>query len=103
VLAACDLTQSDWILADDFPRFLQYSFDWLINTPASDARLARGLETAWNPGESFTDADLQLPAKPEKIFTFPAEDLIPFWSILALIVCGALAAEWYFYQRRWIE
>ena len=103
VLTACDLTQSDWILADDFPRFLQYSFDWLIDTPASKARLARGLETGWDPGESFTDSDLQLPAKPEKIFTFPAEDLIPFWSILALIVCGALAAEWYFYQRRWIE
>jgi len=103
VLAACDLTRSDWILADDFPRFLRYSFDWLIHTPASEARLAKGLETGWNPGESFTDADLQLPAKPEKIFEFPAEDLIPFWSILALIVCGVLAAEWFFYQRRWIE
>lgn len=103
VLAACDLTQSDWILADDFPRFLQYAFDWMIHTPASDERLARGLESGWNPGNGFSDSNLNIPEAPEKIFRFPGEDLIPMWTLLILIVSGALAAEWYLYQRRWLE
>ncbi len=103
VLSACDLTQSDWILADDFPRFLQYAFDWMIHTPASEYRLEKGLENYWDPKDSFADSDLNVPEAPEKIFVFPGEDVVPMWTILILIVCGIFTAEWYFYQRRWIE
>lgn len=103
VLTACDLTQSDWILADDFPRFLQFTFDWMAHTPASDARIARGLETGWQPGETFTDSDLNVPPAPEKLFVFPGEDVVPMWSLLVLLVCGLTVTEWYFYQRRWLE
>ncbi len=103
VLSACDLTQSDWVLADDFPRFLQYAFDWIIQTPASEHRLKKGMETIWVPQDSFTDSNLNIPELPEKIFIFPGEDIIPMWTVLILIVCGIFVAEWYFYQRRWIE
>ncbi len=103
VLVSCDLTQSDWILADDFPRFLQYSFDWLIHTKASDARILRGVETYWEPEDGFTDSDLNVPIPLEKVFVFPGEDIIPIWTILVLLIAGAWMAEWYFYQRRWLE
>ncbi len=103
VLVACDLTQSDWILADDFPRFLQYAFDWMIHTSASDARLARGLASGWNPGDGFSDSNLNIPPVPEHVFQFPGEDLVPMWTLLILIVSGTLVVEWYLYQRRWIE
>lgn len=103
VLCACDLTQSDWILADDFPAFLQYAFDWIIHTPASEARISRGLETGWSADETFPDSDLNIPTPPEQIFTYPGEDIVPMWTLLILIVCAGTIAEWYFYQRRWIE
>lgn len=103
VLSACDLTQSDWILADDFPRFLQFAFDWMIHTPASEYRLEKGLENSWTPNDSFADSNLNVPEPPEKLFVFPGEDVVPMWTILILTVCGLFIAEWYFYQRRWIE
>ncbi len=103
VLVSCDLSQSDWILADDFPRFLQYAFDWMIHTEASDARILRGVETHWEPTDGFTDSDLNVPTPPEKVFVFPGEDIIPMWTILVLLIAGAWIVEWYFYQRRWLE
>ena len=65
--------------------------------------LKKGMETIWFPQDSFTDSNLNIPELPEKIFIFPGEDIIPMWTVLILIVCGIFVAEWYFYQRRWIE
>ncbi len=103
VLAACDITKSDWLLADDFPQFLQYALDWLADTDATRFRLTHGVDPAWTPPEVLRDSNLNVPPHPEKAFRLPGEDIIPLWSILAVIVLTGIVVEWCFYQRRWLE
>ncbi|MDO4584401.1 MAG: BatA and WFA domain-containing protein [Planctomycetia bacterium] len=103
VLLACDLRKSDWMLADDFPFFLQYAMDWMIDSEASRERLHRGVEPQWESQEELRDGNLNVPPKPEVVFALPGEDIVPMWSILILLLFPAGLVEWAFYQRRWLE
>lgn len=103
VLVSCDLTQSDWLLADDFPRFLQYSLDWLADTEATRQRLETGLEPMWNAPDGLRDCNLNVPKAPDVEFRLPGEDVVPMWLILAVLFTIALIVEWALYQRRWTE
>lgn len=103
VLVACDLRKSDWVLADDFPLFLQYAMDWMVDSEASGERLRRGVEPQWESQEEWRDGNLNVPPKPEEVFYLPGEDVVPMWSILILLLFPAGLVEWAFYQRRWLE
>ena len=103
VLVSCDLSKSDWLLADDFPQFLLYALDWLSNTEPANFRLAHGIEPFWNEPDVPRDSNLNVPPPPEKAFRLPGEDVIPMWSILAVLLLAGVVVEWCFYQRRWVE
>ena len=103
VLVACDLSKSDWLLADDFPQFLLYALDWLSNTEPANFRLTHGVEPFWNEPDVPRDSNLNVPPPPEKAFRLPGEDVIPMWSILAVLIIAGVVTEWCFYQRRWVE
>ncbi|MDO4570111.1 MAG: BatA and WFA domain-containing protein [Planctomycetia bacterium] len=102
-LVSCDLSQSDWSLAKDFPRFLRYSLDWLAASEAADFRLQSGIEPQKLVSETTRDCNLNLPPIPEATFQFPGEDIVPFWSILVVIIVALLVVEWALYNRRWLE
>ncbi|MDO4573640.1 MAG: vWA domain-containing protein [Planctomycetia bacterium] len=103
VLVSCDLTKSDWLLSDSFPRFLRYSLDWLAGSEASRKRIQDGFEPEWNVADNTRDCNLNVPPAPEKVFRFPGEDVVPLWLILVTLLVPLMMVEWALYQRRWME
>ncbi|MDO4550232.1 MAG: VWA domain-containing protein [Planctomycetia bacterium] len=103
VLISCDISKSDWPLSDDFPYFLLYCLDWLAGTESSEFRLSHGINAAWQTSQTIHDSNLNIPQNTNDEFTLPAEDIIPMWSVLTVLLLAGLIVEWCFYQRRWLE